>query len=506
MPTHHRTDYADGLGNIISSSYLNEPNATINVLSGQMFNVKEGASPALGDGVTDDTTAILARLTAAKSVRGWVYIPPGDYLVSSLVLDYSADTPDATYKGLRPPAVLGAGARSTILRQKAASTGPIISILGADSGNLHDGKMTGVNIGGFELRGIATQPGVKLSIYQFAHLHDMWITGCSDGIFLDRPVKSPTRDDHGHMIELQSVKCFQNSGWGLQTSLVNSVGPVDAHNCEFSFNTSGGVNMSSSNFGLSNCGIFGNAGPGIVSTEPTDVDSDAFGPHLFNTRLEGNCSATGTAEMTIDGGHAPTLVGVTVLASDARAPHCVAIGNGSNATRYATIVGGMFSGNGPSGTGTAGQKAFIFGANSLGAALVNAGVYTPNFADASVAANSMSVITNSGVGTFFGMALTMPGAFTVKTADYTATNLDDVIAGNNSGGAITITLPAVAVAIPGKRYTIKRINTQNVVIDGDGAETIDGVATKTLGSQYAFITLVRGTSSWLIVATGGTVT
>lgn len=53
-------------------------------ISGLIFNVKDPAYGATGDGVTDDTTAILAATTAAAGAP--VYFPPGTYKITTLSL------------------------------------------------------------------------------------------------------------------------------------------------------------------------------------------------------------------------------------------------------------------------------------------------------------------------------------------------------------------------------------------------------------------------------------
>lgn len=67
-----------------------------------------------------------------------------------------------------------------------------------------------------------------------------------------------------------------------------------------------------------------------------------------------------------------------------------------------------------------------------------------------------------------------------KTANYQATADDDFILCDTDGGAFTVTLAAVAgVVAP---ITIKNIgsSSNDVTVDGSGAETIDGSATQTL--------------------------
>lgn len=65
----------------------------------------------------------------------------------------------------------------------------------------------------------------------------------------------------------------------------------------------------------------------------------------------------------------------------------------------------------------------------------------------------------------------------------TLTNTDYVLLCNPAGGAQTINLPAVASIQPGRAYFVRTTGTTNsVTIDGAGAETIDGAATKVLAS------------------------
>jgi hypothetical protein len=92
-----------------------------------------------------------------------------------------------------------------------------------------------------------------------------------------------------------------------------------------------------------------------------------------------------------------------------------------------------------------------------------------------------------------------------KTASYTAAD-ETIILCDATAGAITITLPA-ASGVTSRIYTIKRTSaSNNVIVDGNASETIDGATTKTLGSQYASITIVCNGSNWFILSSMGTVT
>lgn len=76
-----------------------------------------------------------------------------------------------------------------------------------------------------------------------------------------------------------------------------------------------------------------------------------------------------------------------------------------------------------------------------------------------------------------------------------------------TGGAITLTLPPAAGCV-GRMYGVKRVNAgaNAVVVDGNGAETIDGAASKSLDSQWACLIIISNGTNWLIRSTLGTVT
>jgi hypothetical protein len=85
-----------------------------------------------------------------------------------------------------------------------------------------------------------------------------------------------------------------------------------------------------------------------------------------------------------------------------------------------------------------------------------------------------------------------------KTGAYTATPDDDVILVDTDGGAVTISLQALA------NFThpliIKNVGSNNVVIDPNGAETIDGAATYTISIEKYAATLFAGSAEWKLYA------
>lgn len=88
---------------------------------------------------------------------------------------------------------------------------------------------------------------------------------------------------------------------------------------------------------------------------------------------------------------------------------------------------------------------------------------------------------------------------TSVSANYTVTLADYTITVNASAGPVTITLPNVSNY--GKIFNIKKMDasTNAVIIDGYGAETIDGALTQQIIVQYQSLTLQSTGTEWVII-------
>lgn len=89
---------------------------------------------------------------------------------------------------------------------------------------------------------------------------------------------------------------------------------------------------------------------------------------------------------------------------------------------------------------------------------------------------------------------------TVST-NYTALASDYMIGVDTTAGNVTVTLPTAASAV-GQAYVVKKVaGANNAVIDGNGAETIDGAATQTITTLWASMTVrSTGTTWWVEVS------
>ena len=94
-----------------------------------------------------------------------------------------------------------------------------------------------------------------------------------------------------------------------------------------------------------------------------------------------------------------------------------------------------------------------------------------------------------------------------KTASYTITDTDpDIVVIGVISAHATITLPTAADNT-GRIITViidGEPGAYNVVVDGEGAETINGAATKTNSVIYSYLRLLCNGVGWDIIGSGGT--
>ena len=93
------------------------------------------------------------------------------------------------------------------------------------------------------------------------------------------------------------------------------------------------------------------------------------------------------------------------------------------------------------------------------------------------------------------------GAYRSVTTTGNVVSGDYLIIADATAGAITLTLPPVAL-VPGRIYVFKRINSgaNTVTVDAYGSETIDGALTHVLSPQWNSITIISDGTAWYITS------
>ena len=97
--------------------------------------------------------------------------------------------------------------------------------------------------------------------------------------------------------------------------------------------------------------------------------------------------------------------------------------------------------------------------------------------------------------------LTAVTSITNSDSPYSALDTNGTILCDATSGAITVNLPAISSVDTGRIYTIKKMDAaaNNITIDGNASETIDGATTQTLTTQYERIQIQNSGSEWVII-------
>ena len=90
----------------------------------------------------------------------------------------------------------------------------------------------------------------------------------------------------------------------------------------------------------------------------------------------------------------------------------------------------------------------------------------------------------------------------VVWADDSAGSPKDIYLCASAGGNVTATLPDATTgdAAAGRVVTILKVDAANdVIIDGDGSQTINGATTVTMSSQYNYRTIISNGTEWFVI-------
>ena len=133
----------------------------------------------------------------------------------------------------------------------------------------------------------------------------------------------------------------------------------------------------------------------------------------------------------------------------------------------------------------------------------NGGTITPESGNID-GSSSINLDANSTVqfitdGTNFYTIQSESNDFQSITSNTTLDNNDYFVSADASSGSVTVTLPS-ASGIKGRVYHIKKVDSSsnNVTVDGNSAETIDGSETRIITNQYDSISIISDGSNWLI--------
>jgi len=181
--------YVDSDASAGQRLYLCESADTWVLQTQSVYNVK--AFGAVGDGVTDDTTAIANAITAAGEGQT-VYFPPGTYITDTMVIGQATN-------------VRGAGPAATIIKPKAGTTGELLDVHGSAAIKYN------LIIEGFalDLTGFDTLDGIAIDNNYNSIFHDIRIDGGASAINVGG-------DSGVHYTVLQHIDIVDPHEYGLE--------------------------------------------------------------------------------------------------------------------------------------------------------------------------------------------------------------------------------------------------------------------------------------------------
>lgn len=290
---------------------------------------------AIGNGVADDTAAIVAAITAARLAGGGtVYLPAGTYLCSSTI--------DMTASNTGQPITLqGAGTRVTVLKSSVTTTAAINAansttrFQAVQDMSVYQSSLavpTSLSAGNYGIRN-TTGVGYQLNI---SRVEINYFS--NSAIYIEGPT-GPTN--------VYDCSIQQNYGWGIETAVAVS-GPQNVNIINGNIQwCGGGIKFS----GVNGCHVIGadvelQASGGVVARFPAvylTAGSNGCSFVNFTTSIAAGVGAiTPNGVRVIDNGNGNVFYGGIDTCSNGSSTANYLIGGAANCYNN-TIVGGIYA-------------------------------------------------------------------------------------------------------------------------------------------------------------------
>lgn len=428
-----------------------------------MVSIKDFPFRAVGDGVTDDTAAVVAFLLAISGKAG--YMPAGTYKVTSTlsltkgtILYGDGVNSVINYTGAgKAVQMVGTGAAdnwASVIRNLRINTSGTHGLYIKDANQI---EIDGLTINGASTAAIELAGTVTTGLCLYIDIHDCYLqNNTGDGIFVNNTGAA----------EINVVRIFNNVIQGNNGCAINHKGgsgrawQIIGNDLE----GNGGA-----------AGIYLNGGIGV------DISCN-YWEEVVNRPSILIADTGATSGVNIHGNHFTADLAIT---------NAITLGVSAFVTGI-SIKGNSFLGSYTNAISPAGVIGGDFGPNSCAGAIIH--VSTPGGSSTGIVVHDITGTRNLGY-----LATTAPRTGTSATDTIVSTDTSFIA---NRAGTITLTLES-ASSVPGKILMVRTIQAQTVVSASSNVVPLVGGAAGTAilaATAGKWALLQSDASNWQIMA------
>lgn len=419
-----------------------------------IINVTNPTYGATGDGTTDDTSAIQAAIDALPADGGVVFFPVGTYVTGKLTLDHRT-----TLLGAQKGDPLYAANEGTVLKLAA---------------NTNDSLIYANAKRGIEIRNLAFN-GNKANQSSAAPL--IHLEASSSYIY-------------------DNVKVRDSKGDGIKNGSSGSGSSIFISGCEEE-----GLHQTGGDSTFYDLEIHSAGNNGIKNTA---ANNRYIGGEIYingENGIESNATLASFIGMTVNTNEQNGIL-FTGSTAQASVIGCKIYANGQDDTADDQDRAGIHIEGAAQGVVISGNFIQVDAAQEYAIALAgstNVSISANYFVATGGTGLILEVAATTNSNVFMSNSNTGWSRYTGITSSRDVTLTDKLLVVNSTAGHVTMTLPPVARAYLGQEFEFYKVaGVNDVIIDGNGAETVGGAATYTIKGINGHVTVTNSSGSWKV--------